>query len=205
MVEYQRSSLFDWVEDVILASKLHSRSDWALLCGVPEATIERWLNQELIPSPRSLRALHIAISCSPNQKAKYLYELWLAMETKTLLEVAPSYIPEINMPLGKYALQWDLANLSEAMSLLSYSEQEEVLGSAIQKATNIWTRNLRAAQAAEISLKVTVRFFGQLNSINDSPKSWDYLVEYSSHEEAGEAIRDYLATHDDGIANYEVV
>lgn len=51
-----------------------------------------------------------------------------------------------------------------------------------------------------------VRFFGWSNPINGMKSEWDYIELFTSEEEAGEAIIDYLCDYDgDSSALYEIV
>lgn len=54
--------------------------------------------------------------------------------------------------------------------------------------------------------KVKVRFYGQSHPINGRPSDWDYVKDFDTHEEAAEAITDYMCSYDDpdsSIAHHE--
>lgn len=53
---------------------------------------------------------------------------------------------------------------------------------------------------------IQVRYYGQSTPINGDPQEWDFIKEYPSGVEAGEAITEYLVEHDDDpLAQYEVL
>jgi hypothetical protein len=126
-MEYKISPLYDWIEDLIDGTDLHSREDWALLLGTSVQTLGRWVDRELIPPPEELRRMYLVAFSGTGTSFKMLQKRWREMEKKTLLDVAPTHIPEHNAVLGRYVLGTQWAFIREMMSSLSFKKQEDLL------------------------------------------------------------------------------
>ena len=135
-----------WLADVVDSLDIHHRSRWGLVLGVSEQAVGHWANGQSLPKAEHLRAIVVLLRERYPAKAAEALARWDAMLDLPLRDAWGERVRTELETLGRYIMLPLWERLQSSVDILSYPQQEKVLGDALQAAN---LRRLGVADRAE--------------------------------------------------------